>query len=442
MRKTIQLTTLIFILLSMGNTKAFAYDFAAKNTDGTTIYYNYTNNGKELEVTYLHYNIMDDYNKDAYSNNVVIPKEVTYMNVLRKVTRIGDYAFSYCSGLTSVTIPNSVTSIDNHAFYCCSGLTSVIIPNNITSIGDYAFKECSNLTVLTIPNSVTNIGKYAFDGCTNLSSVSIPNSVTTIGVFAFSRCSSLTSVIIPNSITSISNSTFSNCTSLTSVTIPNSVINIGDAAFFGCSSLTAVTIPNSITTIGTNAFAYCSLTSMTIPEGMTDIGGGAFWACGNLTSVTIPNSVTTIGNLAFYGCPNLISIISQIKIPFEIPGRHSSTQVFDYRLYEKATLYVPFGTIDKYKVTNGWKDFRFIEEMETTHLTQMKTTPVRIQMENGEIRVSGAEDGKRIAVFDANGMEIGTAISQGGQVNIPSPLPQGSIAIVKIGERSVKLAVK
>ena len=70
----------------------------------------------------------------------------------------GITGFSYCSGLTSVTIPNSVTSIGSSAFENCSGLTSVTIPNSVTSIGSSAFSGCSGLTSVTIPNSVTSIG--------------------------------------------------------------------------------------------------------------------------------------------------------------------------------------------------------------------------------------------------------------------------------------------
>ena len=78
------------------------------------------------------------------------------------VTSIRDSAFSYCSGLTSITIPDSVTNIGNYAFNSCSGLTSVTIPDSVTSIGDSAFYECSRLTSATIPDSVTSIGYYAF----------------------------------------------------------------------------------------------------------------------------------------------------------------------------------------------------------------------------------------------------------------------------------------
>ncbi len=169
------------------------------------------------------------------------------------VTSIGDYAFYWCTGLTSVTIPNSVTSIGGSAFSGCTGLTSVNIPNSVTSIGDYAFQFCSGLTSVTIPNSVTSIGRNAFDECTRLTSVTIPSSVTSIGDYAFYWCTGLTSVTIPESVTSIGENAFDGCTGLTSVTIPSSVKSIEDYAFYGCTGLTSVTI-SSTTTVGSNAF--------------------------------------------------------------------------------------------------------------------------------------------------------------------------------------------
>ena len=156
-----------------------------------------------------------------------------------------------------------VTSIERSAFSGCSGLTSVTIPDSVTSIGDSAFSGCSGLTSVTIPDGVTSIGEFAFGGCSGLTSVTIPNSVTSIGDGAFSNCRGLTSVAIPDSVTSIGDSTFYYCIGLTSVTIPDGVTSIGEHAFSSCSGLTSVTIPDSVTSIGTDAFYNCSgLTSV------------------------------------------------------------------------------------------------------------------------------------------------------------------------------------
>ena len=110
------------------------------------------------------------------------------------VYKIGRFAFSYCSHLTSVTIPNSVTTIEGYAFWLCGSLTSVTISNSVTIIGEYAFSSCGSLTSVTIPNSVTIIGEYAFNDCTDLQKVNIGNSVKTIGEFAFNKCTNITQI--------------------------------------------------------------------------------------------------------------------------------------------------------------------------------------------------------------------------------------------------------
>ena len=113
---------------------------------------------------------MYDYKESGgspWKNNNAIKKVV----ITAGVTRIGDYAFYDCSGLTSVTIGNSVTSIGKRAFSGCSGLTSVTIGNSVKSIGDYAFWGCRGLTSVTIGNSVTSIGGYAFYGCSGLDKI-------------------------------------------------------------------------------------------------------------------------------------------------------------------------------------------------------------------------------------------------------------------------------
>ena len=255
-----------------------------------------------------------------YSGEVVIPESVEHEGSAYSVTSIGDYAFQYCSGLTSVTIPNSVTSIGRSAFSGCKGLTSVTIGNSVTSIGKNAFDGCSGLTSVTIPNSVTSIGGHTFGGCSGLTSIVVEdgnpvydsrnNCNAIIETATNTLHSGCKTTIIPNSVTSIGDDAFSGCSGLTSITIPNSVTSIGKYAFFNCFGLTSVTIPNSVTSIGHSAFYECSgLTSVTIGNSVTSIGDYAFEYCSSLTSITIPNSVTSIGGHTFGGCSGLTSIV-------------------------------------------------------------------------------------------------------------------------------------
>ena len=255
-------------------------------------------------------------------------------------TTIGTCAFSGCTSLTSVIIPDSITTIGDYAFDNCSGLTSVIVPDSVTTIGERAFSGCSSLTSITIPDSVTAIGSSAFANCSSLTSITISDSVTEIGTATFYGCGSLTSVIIPDGVTEIGRSAFYLCSGLTSVTIPDSVNKIDEYAFEGCwnlkklyiSSLPAwleiefVTItssplyqaggamyidgvPVSALSIQQNvpdyAFAGCeSLTSLSVTGSDIQIGEYAFYRCTDLQTVTL-SGVTSLGESAFSECSGL-----------------------------------------------------------------------------------------------------------------------------------------
>ena len=330
------------------------------------IYYNIENGA--AFVTYGE----DKYDTSRYTGDISIPESIMVGNIPYQVTGIDKSAFSSCSQLTSVILPNSISFIGENAF-SSSGLRSFAIPNSVATIGENAFgnctellelsidpnpdlyiganafKLCSNLmyvkttdiakwcgirfetctsnpcvgglgtlylgakkiTSLEIPEGVTEIKDCTFAGC-DFTSVALPSSITSIGDYAFIFCSKLTGITIPNSVKTIGNFAFSNCSSLHSpnIYIPNSVTSIGKSAFSNCTSLSDISFwPKSVATIGEYTFSSClGLESVGLPEGIKSISNGAFYNCTNLTSIIVPESLTFLSLSAFESCQNIAAV--------------------------------------------------------------------------------------------------------------------------------------
>ena len=329
-----------------------------------------------VEINGIYYNLISKGNvaevvknpQNGYKGNIVIPDVLEYEGTIYNVTKIGDWAFSYCTELTSVSIPKSVISIGDNAFQDNYNLTSVhikdlaswcmisfgkenkndyysnplirahhlflngeeikdlVIPDNVTSINNGAFCGGSFISV-TFPNSVTSIGKEAFKNCTTLTSVHIidleawctikfgdnDSNPLAYAHHLYLNGEEIKNLIIPNSISEIKDYTFSGCSALTSVAISNNATSIGDYSFSDCSNINTVNIPNGVTSIGYDAFRNCTeLKSLSLPNSLISLSG--FNGCTGLTTLSIPNSVKNISG--FNNCTKLTSIPNSVNYVF------------------------------------------------------------------------------------------------------------------------------
>ena len=420
---------------------------------------------------------------------------LTSVNIPNSVTSIGDAAFQDCSGLTSITIPNSVTSIGSYAFDNCSGLTSVHITDieawcnisfgsgnsNPLYYAHHLYMNGSEITDLVIPNSVTSIGYWAFSGCSGLTSVTIGNSVTSIGDYAFSGCTGLTSVTIGNSVTSIGNSAFYGCSGLTSVTIPNSVTSIGYEAFYNCTSLTSVTIGSGIKSIGSSAFANCKnledvyCYAESVPQTNADAFYGSYidYATLHVPDASVnaykqaepwknfkaivgiegggtpdpqkcekPTISYKNGQLMFASATEGVEFISEITdndIKKYYEATVTLTVTYNISVYATKTGY---DNSDVAYATLCWIDVDPKTEGITDGVAQVPSQAVLIQSEGGILTVRGIDDGTQVSIYGIDGTEAGSAIGRNGEALIGTNLKPGSVAIVKIGKKSVKVITR
>lgn len=329
---------------------------------------------------------------------------ITLPNSMRFIAR---QSFWGCYGLNSIFIPKKVEAIDAEAFCGCYNLTSIvvdpdnihydsrdncnavinsennclelgcqntIIPSNVTSIGTEAFRSQIKLTSITIPQNVSKIGNSAFWGA-GLTSISIPSNVTDIEYGAFSSTFNLKDIYcysenVPTTnpyafsnwdrislhIPYVSNDKYKSDPAWKNFKYGDPLMSIDRIIYcISDNSQQAVLFDGKYTDISDYSIPS-SITNNDISYSVTSIGEKAFWGYSSLTRVVIPNSVVNIGEAAFEGCDNLISVVVNNKTPISI-----NANTFTNR--ENATLFVPKGSISKYKTANYWKDFKSIEEI-------------------------------------------------------------------------------
>ncbi len=472
------------ILLCGSFSKALAYDFSAENEDGVTIYYNFYNNSTELAVTYNA--------ETSYSGNIVIPEAVMYKGSYYPVATIGNSAFANDSDLVSIILPNSVRYVDRVAFYDCVKLESITFGRDINGFGQSAFYNCTSLKAVHISNLVgwckVNFG-FDFDNNplvyahhlylngTEVKDLVIPSSITEIPRLAFVGCHSLKSVTIHDKVKVIHQDAFESCVNLDSVALPNSSFSIGNSAFRSCSSLTSITIPANVQRIGDLAFDRTGLTTVIcLGENPAPTSERAF--DDNIyknATVYVPK-----GRLPWYKSdkswkqfvnwkegqpggmkpcakPTIAYTNGELTFNTETSGAQCHYTITDADVKsgtgEKVSLAVAYN-ISVYASMSGyddsetayatlcWIEERPREEGTVDRVEQVPANAFLIQSQGGRISVSGAADGQKLSICDTTGMELGRATIHNGTATIDTRLQPGSIVIIKMGERCVKISVR
>lgn len=251
------------------------------------------------------------------------------------VTAIGGGAFSRCTNIVSVALPDTITNIATEAFIGCNGLSTVALPDSVETLGYRSFAYCYGLVSFFAGTGLRHIGEDAFQDCTALEECILSEGIETIDKMAFSYCSALPSLDLPASVANIASDAFNGSTSLARFgvapgnpafaecdgvlfsgdmqsllhfppaktgpyTIPNGVKTIGELAFMGCQGIDWGPFPDSLETIEDFAFIYGNASSsMVLPDGLRSIGRRAFYFFSNLVELSIGSATTNISSGAF-----------------------------------------------------------------------------------------------------------------------------------------------
>ena len=241
-------------------------------------------------------------------------------------TVIGEYAFSGCESIVSITLPASLTKVEKYAFEECTSLKDVnfvaldkwcriVFENYSANPLAYAnglYIDGTLITELTVPAGITAILPYSFYGAASLTKINLAG-VTTVGKDAFSRCTELNTVIIPASVQSIGARAFVGCESLEKVYIDSigawASVSFGDALanplYYAASlyvngeSVTAISVNGNVNSY---AFVNCDFLTAVTFEGTVYVGSYAFYNCNKITALVLPATAFKIGNSAFEGC--------------------------------------------------------------------------------------------------------------------------------------------
>lgn len=268
---------------------------------------------------------------------------------------------------------------------------------------------------------------------------------------------------IPNSVTIIRASAFYGCSSLKTLTIGNGIKNIYTQAFANCENLTDVYChAEKVPSTETDAFygSYIEYATLHIPEGSVDLykatdpwsrfgtlkpfsgEGGEEGEQEEPKKCEKPTISYRHGELSFASATegvDFVSDISDTDIKMHNGSKVNLSVTYTVSVYATKAGYENSETAI---ATLCWIDVDPKTEGIDNGVANVKAMPVLIQGEDGVLHISGVPEGTAINVYEIGGQLVGSAKASSDTTVIPTTLSQGSIAIVKINEKVVKVLVK
>ena len=393
------------------------------------------------------------------------------------------------SAIVKIVVKNGVSGIGAEAFMDCVNLKEVVFQqtdNPPLEFSQAVFKGCTSLESFSFPDYVVKMGFNTFEGCTSLKTVKLSTGDKYIRQGFFKDCKKLgPEIILPDGILFIGNSAFENCTALNTVVINDNCETVAVHAFRWCVNLNKITIGKSVKEFGEAAFysagsgierhviirdmaTYCQanfatsnvsgywqasspicynntnlyigdinhpVTHLDIPEGVTEIKTEHFIYLCNLNSITIPTTMRSLGGRTFR-CGN--NVWDFIECWAATPPDVEDSGFVSISSYNNTKLYVPKGSLSKYKSHKIWGQFKSIEEKDITEGVEIidKEDPIKVYVDGGQIIVDGADEDTTMQVYSLDGKCVyGGALAA---VNAPS----AGVYIVRVAGKAIKVMVK
>lgn len=284
-------------------------------------------------------------NSVQIANSVFADKDYT-------VTSIGSYLMSNNTGVEEVIMPESIENIGDYAFQN-TRIKNVVMPANLKRIGNGAFESCHNIQNIELNEGLEIIAERAFIW-SSVKNLKIPGTVRSVGTNAFWNNNSLRSLEICEGATGFYGyNIFGACYNLMYAKLPSSMTSTGSGLFTGDSGLTSIEFGESgIDTITSDPFQETSVRRIRIPEGTKVIGYASFRNCSQLKTLDLPSSVTNIENYFVEWDNSLTKLIVRAE---NVP--QTSSWALDGFDCSACTLYVPAGSVEKYKAASPWSNF-------------------------------------------------------------------------------------